>query len=307
MKWNTDDLPVFLALCETQGVRAAATRLDMPKSTVSRCLSRLEENLDVRLIDRNTRQFRLTAEGERFLLHAQLIMEQVVAADEAISGLRHKPGGSLKIALPMAFSREVIGGRLAEFTTRFPDIRLEVLVTSQQVNLLTEDIDVALAVGPFEDSELNSQKIVETPLIWVASPSYVAQFDWTDQLAALRSHIKFCERRYKSRHLVVKGHRGRQYLDTSAAMSVNDSILLREVIMQGGGVGLMPELYCRNPLRSGALVQVCPAIIPEPRAQIVALTASRRLYPQKTRVFVDFARQCVKDYQSLGTDQTDSH
>ena len=63
MKWNTDDLPVFLALCETQGVRAAATRLDMPKSTVSRCLSRLEENLDVRLIDRNTRQFRLTAEG----------------------------------------------------------------------------------------------------------------------------------------------------------------------------------------------------------------------------------------------------
>lgn len=69
----------------------------------------------------------------------------------------------------------------------------------------------------------------------------------------------------------------------------------------------MPELYCRNPLRSGALVQACPAIIPEPRAQIVPLTASRRLYPQKTRVFVDFARLCVKDYQSLATDQTGNH
>ena len=225
-------------------------------------------------------------------------MEQVAAADEAISGLRHKPGGSLKIALPMAFSREVIGGRLAEFTTRFPDIQLEVLVTSQQVNILTEDIDVALAVGPFEDSELNSQKIVDTPLIWVASSVYAAQFDWRDQLTALRSHIKFCERRYKSRRFVVKGPRGRQYLDTSAAMSINDAILLREVIMQGGGVGLMPELYCRSLLSSGALEQICPTIIPEPRAQIMALTASRRLYPQKIRVFVDFARQCVKDYLS---------
>ena len=88
MKWNIDDLPVFLAHCETQGVRAAATRLDMPKSTVSRCLLRLEKNLDVRLIDRNTCQSRLMAEGERFLFHAQLIMAQVVAAEDAISRLR---------------------------------------------------------------------------------------------------------------------------------------------------------------------------------------------------------------------------
>ena len=62
------------------------------------------------------------------------------------------------------------------------------------------------------------------------------------------------------------------------------------------------RLIDRNPLRSGALVQICPAIIPEPRAQIVALTASRRLYPQKMRVFVDFAKQCVRDYQSFGVD-----
>ena len=135
--------------------------------------------------------------------------------------------------MPMAFSREVIGGRLAEFNARFPDIRLEVLITSQQVNLLIEDIDVASAVGLFEDSDLNGQKIVETPLIWVASLGYTAQFDWADQLAALGSHIKFCERRYKSRRLSWKGQHGRQYLDTSATMIINDPILLREVIMQG--------------------------------------------------------------------------
>ena len=132
------------------GARAAAARLNMPKSTVSRCLTRLEEKLDLRLIDRNT-AVQAYRQGE---------VSSACAADygrggccrRGHPGLRHKPGGSLKIAMPMAFSREVIGGRLAEFNARFPDIGLEVLVTSQQVNLLIEDIDVALAVGPFEDS-----------------------------------------------------------------------------------------------------------------------------------------------------------
>ena len=75
MKWNTDDLPVFVAVGETMGIRSAAMRLGMPVSTVSRTLSRLEDDLDLRLFDRNTRQFRLTAEGEIFLQHAQTILD----------------------------------------------------------------------------------------------------------------------------------------------------------------------------------------------------------------------------------------
>ena len=159
MKWNVDDLPVFVAVSEMRGIRAAAEKLNMPKSTVSRTLSRLEDGLDFRLFDRNTRQLRLTAEGAAFLGHAQAILEEVMTANEAVAGLRHSPSGLLKVALPMAFSREVIGGQLAAFNQRYPEIVLEVMVTPYLFNLIREDVYLALVVGPVEDSDLMSQKI----------------------------------------------------------------------------------------------------------------------------------------------------
>jgi DNA-binding transcriptional LysR family regulator len=296
MKWNVDDLPVFVAVSEMRGIRAAAEKLNMPKSTVSRTLSRLEDGLDFRLFDRNTRQLRLTAEGAAFLGHAQAILEEVMTANEAVAGLRHSPSGLLKVALPMAFSREVIGGQLAAFNQRYPEIVLEVMVTPYLVNLMREDVDLALVVGPVDDSDLMSQKISDTPLIWVASPDYAAKHDWDDQLARLKPHIKFCEQRYKTRRLAVKTTKGKQYLDTSMTISVNDSVILRDVVRQGGGVGLLPELYCRALLNTGELVQVCPSIVPEARAQILALTVSRRLASQKTRLFIEFVRDCVAAY-----------
>jgi len=296
MKWNVDDLPVFVAVSEMGGIRAAAEKLKMPKSTVSRTLSRLEDDLDIRLFDRNTRQIRLTAEGESFLGHAQGILEEVMAANEAVAGLRHSPSGVLKVAMPMAFSREVIGGRLAEFNARFPEIILEVTVTPYLVNLMREDVDLALVVGPVADSDLMSHQLSDTPLIWVASADYATRFEWDGQPANLKPHIKFCEQRYKMRRLAVRSARGRQFLDMSMTMSVNDSVILRDILCRGGGVGLLPALYCQHLLRSGTLVQICPGIVPEARAQIMALTASRRLPPQKTRVFIEFARECLADY-----------
>jgi len=296
MKWNTDDLPVFIALCEMQGIRAAAKRLGMPKSTVSRTLSRLEEGLDVRLVDRNTRQFRLTAEGEAFLTHAHLIGDQVRLANEAFAGLRQNPSGPLKVALPMAFSREVIGSKFAHFTQHYPEIRLDVVVTPYLVNLMREDFDVALVVGPIENSELISRTISDTPLIWVCARDYLSALGEGDEMGKLRQHVKFIESRYSTKRLALKTPKGRQYLDTTSAMQINDSIILRDIVSQGGGIGLLPELYCLDMLRSGHLIQLCPAIIPEARAQIIALTASRKLQPQKARLFIDFAKQAVADY-----------
>ena len=147
----------------------------MPKSTVSRTLSRLEDDMDIRLFDRNTRSFRLTAEGLSFAPHAQAIMEQAAAAQEAISGLRETPSGILKVALPMALSREVIGGKLAEFNSLYPDIILQVTVAPYTVDLFREDIDLAFMVGPIETSELSAHMISDSPLIWVSSPYYARQ------------------------------------------------------------------------------------------------------------------------------------
>lgn len=304
MNWNIDDVPVFVAVSQLRSITSAAKLLRMPKSTVSRTLARLEEDLDVRLFDRNTRQMRLTAEGDAFLIHASAIMEQVEVANEAIAGLRHEPKGTLNVSLPMAFSREVIGGRLLDFQSRYPELSLQTLVASYQIDMLRENIDVAVAVGPIDDSELITQTLSDTKLIWVASSYYAKAHDWTDSLACLRPHLKFCERRYQHSKFRVKTPKGWQTLDTESLPSITDPLILREMILRGGGVALLPELYCRHYLNNGALRQVCPGIEPEMQATIYALTHSRRLQPQKSRLFIKFLQDCLADYIKTGEKQS---
>ncbi len=295
MKWNIDDLPVFAAVADTLSISGAAERLGMPKSTVSRTLSRLEDDLDLRLFDRNSRTFKLTAEGESFLDHARAIVEQAQRADAAIAGLRHQPSGTLKVSMPMAFSREVIGGKLAAFNRLYPDIVLQMRITSYPVNMLREDLDLALMVGPLADSTLIAQQIFDSPLIWVASADYVHRHE-INTLAALRPHLKFCEQRYLSPQFQVRTPRGRQTLDTSALMSINDPVILRDIALDGGGVALLPALYCQHPVAAGQLIRICPDILPQARASLLALTPTRRLQPQKAHLFIEFVKNCLDSY-----------
>lgn len=299
MKWDIDDLPVFLAVKEMKGIRAAAKQLNMPKSTVSRTIARLEEQLDIRLFDRNTRRFRLTDEGSVFFGFAENIIDQAKQADAAMAGMRHLPTGQLKISMPMAFSREVIGGRLAEFHDRFPQITLQLQVTSHAVNVLREDLDVAFVVEPVESSDLIRHVISDTALIWVASPSYLQDIRIPDTVSGLLPHLKFCERRYQNNRLEVMTPRGAQSVDTTALMSVNDPVILRDIALRGGGVALLPELYCRRFLARGEIIQVCPSVRLRHTARISALVAHRRLQPRKARIMIDFVKDCLEDYGRL--------
>ena len=106
MRWTIDDVPVFVAVVDQNGVTAAARALGMPKSTVSKALSRLEEALGLRLIERNSRNLRVTGEGETFYRQAVLIMEQVREADAAMAGLNAVPSGRLVAALPPALCQD---------------------------------------------------------------------------------------------------------------------------------------------------------------------------------------------------------
>lgn len=298
MKWNIDAIPVFLAVADQQSITQAAAKLDRPKSSVSRIVTRLEEQLGLILFERNTRQVRLTDEGQNFLGHARLIMEQVDLADNALAGLAGQPSGSLTVTLPMAFGREIIQGQLAEFQQLYPDIELNILVTSHQVNLMADNIDLALAVGELQDSDLISQKIFDAPLAFVASPALPDLADIAANPASIRKAMRFCERRYRDKRFRIKIDGQRSYLDTSGLASVNDPVMLRETLIQGGGIGFLPLIYCQRQIASGQLVQILQSVEPEARATISALYQRRAVQPIKIRAFVEFARACVRRSES---------
>lgn len=298
MKWNVDHLPAFIAVAEQGGISAAARLLGDPKSTVSRAITRLEEDVGLQLFVRGTRSLRLTHDGSQFYQHAVRILEQVEAASAELAGLSETPRGTLTVALPMAFGREIVGPHLAGFQQDFPDIRLDLRIGSGQPDLIRDAIDIAVVVGSVADSDLIRQQLIDTPLIWVAAPDVAAGLPMNPSPEAFATLIRVAETRYAGTHLSVSDDvRGAWHitLDTRQVMRVNDPIMLREIVRSGGGLSFAPDIYCRAAIADGTLVQVYPDIQIREESSLSLLYPGRRLVPKKAQAFMDFLRQtCIR-------------
>lgn len=295
MKWHLDDAPVFLAIVEQGGISAAARVLGSPKSTVSTTLARLEAGLGLRLLDRSSRSLRLTAEGEAFQQQAQLLVEQAREADALMAGLGAAPAGRLTVALPPALTQDLVAPRLHEFTARYPDLQLEVVVTTQGAAMVRDRVDLAVVVGSLEDSDLVSRTLMEPELIWVASPAWLQRqggFCAADDppLESLRAQVQVCETRYAQRRLALQVQGRDATLDLSKDLiKVNDPLVVRRMVLAGAGVTLLPRQYCAEWLHRGELVQVWHHVrFAQAGSRLTAVYASRRLQSPRVRVFLDF-------------------
>ena len=289
MKWHLDDLPIFLAVVEQSGISAAARALGAPKSTISAALSRLESGLGVRLLDRSTRTLRLTAEGEAFRRQAQLIVEQAKEADTLMGGLVAKASGRLTVALPPAFAHDLVAPLLPRFRARHPDVDLEIVVTTQGAAMVRDRADLAVVVGALEDSELVSRTLLEPELIWVASPKWLRAHPLGQTLEAVRAQVQICETRYALRRMPLHVHGEETYIDLSrGVMKVNHPLVVRRVLLEGGGISLLPRPYCAEALAQGRLVQVLSHIrFAQVGSRLTVVYPSRRLLSPRVRVFLE--------------------
>ena len=292
-QWNIDDVPVFLAVVDCRGVTTAAAQLGLSKSAVSKSLTRLEQALSVRLLERNSRNVRITSEGEAFYRHGLQIMEQVKEADAVMAGLISQPAGPLVVALPMAFSREIVAQHLTEFHQQYPRIELEIIITSHPVDIMRDQIDLAVVIGTLTDSELVVKMLYESKLLWVASPDYIRRHPPGETAADLRTHIQVCEKRYATSRFPLRVNEQKELINLGTdLMVVNDPIAVREAVIHGSGISLVPDQYCKQALQNGELVQVFRHVEVESSASVIsAIYPSRRLISNKTRAFLDFLVQ----------------
>jgi len=296
VKWNIADLPVFVAVVEREGISAAARALRMPKSSVSRFIQRLEDDLQVRLLERNSRQMRMTSEGEVFYKHCQLIMEQIEVADAQMNGLTHTPSGELTVSLPMAFSRHILGGHLNRFYEQYPEIQLNIQVTPTTVDLIGDHIDLAVQVGDLPDSELIAVPLFETPLVWVANPKSFAANHRFDSLEDLLAEVKVCERRYNRTPLLIRHHGEKQKAEIDAPIETIDPIMVRDTVAAGTGIGLLPRIYCGDMIDAGQLVEIGREYALDAPAKASAVYTSRRMLSAKTRLFIEFLKELTEGW-----------
>lgn len=282
------DLMVFTKVVETESLTKAGQLLGMPKSTISRRVSRLEEHLGVQLLHRSTRAVTVTQDGATFFDYCLRSIGVLRDGERALQSQRAVPQGVVRIAIPYVLGQSLIGPLLADFLQQFPDIRLVSVLSDDAVGLLRAGFDVALAIGPFADSGLIAVKLGSTGCGAFGAPGYF------ERKGMPQSHVELPRFDLLAAGTIDRRHRWTLH-SADAEVSVeflprllcNDLILLRHAVLSELGIASLPAFLCKRDLAEGRLVEV----LPEWQAadmHFFALFADPKGVPVGVRTLIDY-------------------
>lgn len=288
---SLDDLRLYAAVVRHGGYAAAARALGIPTSRLSRHVDALERRLDVRLLQRSTRRFRVTPIGERLARHAEAMLAEASAALAVVAEATQVPRGRVRVACPIAIAESMLAPVLPDFLGRYPEVRLDVEVSNRRVDVLAEGFDLALRVRqqPSGEDGLVMRRFADLEELLVASPDYCARAGQPDGPAALCGHpfLGFGIGGEQAR-LVLHGEGGRAAtVELSPRLSCAEFAVLREAAIAGLGIALLPESVARPALAAGHLVRVLPDWRLPLGVFHVVFPHRRGLLPA-VRAFVDF-------------------
>jgi DNA-binding transcriptional LysR family regulator len=287
------NLSVLVSVVETGNFARAADALGLSPSGVSRAVSRLEERLGVRLLHRTTRSVTLTDEGERLYAQVGPLLSGIEDAALAAAGDSQAVRGRLRVSLDAMFARQVIAPHLAAFLARYPALELEIVTRDELGDLVAEGIDVAVRFGVPPSSSLIGRKLLDTRVLTVAAPAYLAKHGRPATPKDLAGHrcIQFRDP-VTRRPFEWEFHRKGKVVpvDTTGPLLVTDSGIMFAVCIAGAGIAQVLAVSVQDALADGRLVELFPDWAEE-SFPLYAFYPSRKNSPPKVRAFVDF---CVE-------------
>ncbi|AUO46598.1 LysR substrate-binding domain-containing protein [Pseudomonas ogarae] len=283
---DLNDLYYFAKVVEADGFAAAGRLLGIPKSRLSRRIAELEERLGARLLQRTTRQLKLTAVGERYLRHCQAMLLEAEMADEAVASMSSEPRGRLRVSSPVGLAHQFLPVVIETFLVKYPLVQLDMTLLNRRVDLIGEGIDVALRVRDLgdEDPLLMTRRLRQARLMMVASPTFVEgrRIETPDDLKQLP--VLGALEADRQVHLrLVNADGQRVELSLEARLGIDDFIVRRACTLAGLGFTLLPSMYCEQELQDGTLVELLPgwsspdgwlqAVYPHRRGMLPAVRA----------------------------------
>ncbi|WP_271407746.1 LysR family transcriptional regulator [Pseudomonas sp. Q1-7] len=283
-----EDMRVFVVVVETGGFSAAAQRLNIAKSVVSRRMSALERHLECRLFNRTTRRLSLTETGLEYFEHAQRILRDLAEAEEATRGLQRELRGRLRLAAPMSFGLKHLSPALNEFMRAHPGLEVELDLNDRYVDLVNEGYDLTLRIGRLPDSTLVARELGPCPHAVCASPAYLAEQGIPEVPDDLRKHqcLGYKNRASSSQWQFLMGREWRSVVVRPRLIANNGEVLVQAAV-DGLGLVSLPRFLLEESLASGALVEVLRDF-PLPSSQIYAVCPPGRRLPAKVRALIDF-------------------
>ncbi|BBJ24556.1 LysR family transcriptional regulator [Candidatus Nitrotoga sp. AM1P] len=293
---SADDYILFATIVEQESLVRAAEYLVMPKATVSRRLTNLEAALGQRLLLRTTRRLTLTDFGQEFLDHCRRVAEEVATTQDFVRSQDVQPRGRLRVSMPGDYAKQHFSRAIATFIETYPEIQLDVDLSSRRVDLISERFDLAIRMGVLEnDSTLVARKIDALNFSLYASPIYLA-------LHSAPQHPDELEHHTTVRLLSARGSAVPWKLINGKAvwegvppgrLTLNSPDMIQQLLLDGAGIGALPDRFVAEDVRHQRLVRILPKWR-LPAVPAWAVMPMRRYLPAKTRAFLAHLEQFME-------------
>ncbi|MEM1022307.1 MAG: LysR family transcriptional regulator [Myxococcota bacterium] len=289
-------MAIFAAVVEAQSFSEAARRMGMAKSAVSKQVSELEHVLGVRLMNRTTRRLSLTEAGERYHQSCTRILREAVEATRAVRSLQTEPVGTLRLNASISFGERFVVPQVVRFMEAYPEIQVELDLIDHYVDMIDDNVDLAIRIGHLEDSSLVARKLAPISIMLVAAPDFFEAHGRPSEPSEVESLplIRYTENRGRMRVEVAKREARQQLRFPDARVQSNSGASILRLTQAGLGLSLLPDFFVNADLASGRLVRVLPEWDIVPPTAVHAVYPHSRNVQNKVRIFVDFLAEAYR-------------
>lgn len=293
---SLSDIAVFVHVVQSGSFTAAADKLGLSKSVVSKYVTRLEDRLGARLLNRTTRRLSLTEAGQVFFGRSQRALGEIEEAEAEVSKIQGEPRGELRLNSPMSFGILHIAPLLPAFQARYPEVTVDMVLDDRTVNLVEEGFDLAIRIGDLPDSSLVARRLGACLHVVCATPEYFAQHGVPQSPADLSDHpaLTYRYQDSPSEWRFIDSDGSFLQVPINSRLQMNNSLALREALLNGAGVTLTPTFVVGQDIRAGKL----KAVLLDYRLielSIYAVYPQRKHLSPKVRAFIDFLAEQIED------------
>jgi len=281
-----DNILIFVKVAQFESITRAARSMGMPISTVSRRLSVLESQLGVSLLRRTTRRVTLTTQGREYFNQCQEPLSLLQEAERVLTQAQKKPEGLLRVTVPVVLGQEAFLEFLSGFLKAHAGIRIDLFITNLFLDLVAENVDVAIRFGELQDSSLIATRLGKSIRYVVATPEYLKKRAPPSEPADLTSHacVMLNAKNNETEWDLTNGRR-RLRIHVSGPVSTRDFNSVSTFVCRGHGIGLLPSTYCDEAVAKGRLVRLLPAWSSQ-QIPVFAVYSSRKFLPLRLSVFL---------------------
>lgn len=284
---DLNNIAAFVAVVEAGSFTGGARALQMPKGSISRKISRLEEELNIRLLHRTTRRVTLTDAGRTYYEQCRRGLAELDQAGQALDRARAEPGGTLRISVPSDFGPGRFSNVIDAYLAKYDQVSIELVLTDHFLDLVEHRIDLAIRIGALSDSSLVARKLGAARAVLCAAPAYLDRHGVPDTLQDLRHRDCIVHGRTAEDAVWrLIGPAGAESVRMKCRVSGCNMLHALELVTAGWGIGLLPAAVVQGPLNAGKIVRVLEHYT-SPEFGIYAVYPSTRQTSPAVRAFID--------------------